>query len=86
VQLSERVIIYELFHDDAGDMHYRIKEKINKKNVLVSFLKKIPRKFLWVYRYTTKINISSAKPLSERQYQEIQQNMDQLDIDRNGEN
>jgi hypothetical protein len=32
------------------------------------------------------LNISSAKPLSERQYQEIQQNMDQLDIDRNGEN
>ncbi|KAJ3016424.1 hypothetical protein HKX48_004032 [Thoreauomyces humboldtii] len=38
VQLPEKVIIYELFHDDASDMHYRIKEKIQKKlecNLLV---------------------------------------------------
>ncbi|KAJ3351285.1 hypothetical protein HDU83_009012 [Entophlyctis luteolus] len=38
VQLSDRIIIYELFHDDATDMHYRIKEKIQKKldcNLLV---------------------------------------------------
>jgi intraflagellar transport protein 122 len=31
VQLPERVIIYELYHDDITDMHYRIKEKIHKK-------------------------------------------------------
>ena len=31
VQLPDRVIIYELFHDDSTDMHYRIKEKIQKK-------------------------------------------------------
>ncbi|KAH6577809.1 hypothetical protein BASA50_009124 [Batrachochytrium salamandrivorans] len=30
VQLVDRVIIYELFHDEAGDMHYRIKEKLHK--------------------------------------------------------
>ncbi|KAJ3332247.1 hypothetical protein HDU76_000838 [Blyttiomyces sp. JEL0837] len=38
VQLPDRVIIYELFHDDATDMHYRIKEKLQKKldcNLLV---------------------------------------------------
>lgn len=38
IQLSDRVIIYELFHDDVSDMHYRIKEKIPKKfdcNLLV---------------------------------------------------
>jgi intraflagellar transport protein 122 len=38
VQLPDRVIIYELFHDDATDMHYRIKEKLHKKldcNLLV---------------------------------------------------
>ncbi|KAG4084721.1 WD40-repeat-containing domain protein [Neocallimastix lanati (nom. inval.)] len=38
VQLPEKIIIYELFHDDATDMHYRIKEKIIKKldcNLLV---------------------------------------------------
>lgn len=38
VQLTDRVIVYELFHDDATDMHYRIKEKIQKKldcNLLV---------------------------------------------------
>ncbi|KAI9105021.1 WD40-repeat-containing domain protein [Phlyctochytrium arcticum] len=38
VQLPEKVIIYELFHDDTSDMHYRIKEKILKKldcNLLV---------------------------------------------------
>ncbi|KAJ1546612.1 hypothetical protein HK096_004918, partial [Nowakowskiella sp. JEL0078] len=31
VQLPDRIIIYELFHDDASDMHYRIKEKLQKK-------------------------------------------------------
>lgn len=38
VQLPEKIIIYELFHDDGCDMHYRIKEKIQKKlecNLLV---------------------------------------------------
>ncbi|KAJ3091116.1 hypothetical protein HK102_001633 [Quaeritorhiza haematococci] len=38
VQLPDRVIIYELFHDDATDMHYRIKEKLQKRlecNLLV---------------------------------------------------
>ncbi|KAI9197284.1 WD40-repeat-containing domain protein [Polychytrium aggregatum] len=38
VQLPDRVIIYEVFHDDATDMHYRIKEKLQKKldcNLLV---------------------------------------------------
>jgi intraflagellar transport protein 122 len=30
VQLPERCIVYELFHDENGDMHYRIKEKIVK--------------------------------------------------------
>ncbi|KAJ3071027.1 hypothetical protein HDU98_005913 [Podochytrium sp. JEL0797] len=38
VQLPDRIIIYELFHDDATDMHYRIKEKLQKKldcNLLV---------------------------------------------------
>ncbi|KAI8823543.1 WD40-repeat-containing domain protein [Fimicolochytrium jonesii] len=38
VQLPEKIIIYELFHDDASDMHYRIKQKIAKKvdcNLLV---------------------------------------------------
>ncbi|KAJ1568295.1 hypothetical protein HK405_002985 [Cladochytrium tenue] len=38
VQLPDRVIVYELFHDDATDMHYRIREKMHKKlecNLLV---------------------------------------------------
>ncbi|KAI8615618.1 hypothetical protein BC830DRAFT_282435 [Chytriomyces sp. MP71] len=38
VQLPDRIIIYELFHDDATDMHYRIKEKLQKRlecNLLV---------------------------------------------------
>ncbi|KAJ1568699.1 hypothetical protein HK405_014907, partial [Cladochytrium tenue] len=38
VQLPDRVIIYELYHDDATDMHYRIREKMHKKlecNLLV---------------------------------------------------
>jgi intraflagellar transport protein 122 len=38
VQLPDRVIIYELFHDDITDMHYRIKEKLQKRlecNLLV---------------------------------------------------
>ncbi|KAJ2997530.1 hypothetical protein HDV02_005419 [Globomyces sp. JEL0801] len=30
VQLSEKVVVYELFHDEQGDMHYRIKEKVMK--------------------------------------------------------
>jgi intraflagellar transport protein 122 len=38
VQLPDRVIIYELLHDDAFDMHYRVSTKIAKKldcNLLV---------------------------------------------------
>ncbi|XP_059169667.1 intraflagellar transport protein 122 homolog [Physella acuta] len=38
VQLPDRIIVYELYSDDAADMHYRVKEKINKKfdtNLLV---------------------------------------------------
>ncbi|KAJ3403303.1 hypothetical protein HDV05_007909, partial [Chytridiales sp. JEL 0842] len=38
VQLADRVIIYELVHDEPTDMHYRIKEKLQKKldcNLLV---------------------------------------------------
>ncbi|KAJ3255478.1 hypothetical protein HDU77_003673 [Chytriomyces hyalinus] len=38
VQLPDRVIIYELHRDDPTDMHYRIKEKLQKKlecNLLV---------------------------------------------------
>ncbi|KAI8907280.1 WD40-repeat-containing domain protein [Gorgonomyces haynaldii] len=38
VQLPERLVVYELFHDENGDMHYRIKDKINKNfdcNLLV---------------------------------------------------
>ncbi|KAJ8046678.1 hypothetical protein HOLleu_05441 [Holothuria leucospilota] len=38
VQLSDRIIIYELYSEDAADMHYRVKEKINQKfdcNLLV---------------------------------------------------
>ena len=38
VQLPDRIVIYELYSEDAADMHYRIKEKINKKfdcNLLV---------------------------------------------------
>lgn len=38
VQLPDRVHIYELAHDDAFDMHYRIKEKIHENlecNLLV---------------------------------------------------
>lgn len=30
MQLPDRVHIYELAHDDAFDMHYRIKEKIHE--------------------------------------------------------
>ncbi|KAJ3275108.1 hypothetical protein HDV01_001247 [Terramyces sp. JEL0728] len=30
VQIPDRVVVYELFHDEQGDMHYRIKEKIQK--------------------------------------------------------
>lgn len=33
VQLSDRVIIYELSHDDAYDMHYRVRDKIHKQLV-----------------------------------------------------
>eukprot|EP00164_Ancoracysta_twista_P001588 GFYU01002082.1.p1 GENE.GFYU01002082.1~~GFYU01002082.1.p1 ORF type:complete len:1195 (-),score=419.63 GFYU01002082.1:77-3661(-) len=38
VQLPDRVIIYELTHDDQYDMHYRVREKIAKRldcNLLV---------------------------------------------------
>ncbi|XP_041348420.1 intraflagellar transport protein 122 homolog [Gigantopelta aegis] len=38
VQLPDRIIVYELYSDDSADMHYRVKEKINKKldcNLLV---------------------------------------------------
>lgn len=38
VQLPDRIVVYELYSDDVTDMHYRIKEKINKKfdcNLLV---------------------------------------------------
>ncbi|RUS86065.1 hypothetical protein EGW08_006158 [Elysia chlorotica] len=38
VQLPDRIIVYELYSDDVADMHYRVKEKINKKfdcNLLV---------------------------------------------------
>ncbi|XP_071492144.1 intraflagellar transport protein 122 homolog [Diadema antillarum] len=38
VQLSDKIVVYELYSDDASDMHYRVKEKINKKfdcNLLV---------------------------------------------------
>lgn len=38
VQLPDRIVVYELYSDDAADMHYRVKEKINKKfecNLLV---------------------------------------------------
>ncbi|XP_046555893.1 intraflagellar transport protein 122 homolog [Haliotis rubra] len=38
VQLPDRIVIYELYTDDSADMHYRVKEKINKKldcNLLV---------------------------------------------------
>ena len=38
VQLSDKIVIYELCSDDTSDMHYRPKERINKKfdcNLLV---------------------------------------------------
>ena len=38
VQLPDKIVVYELYSDDAADMHYRVKEKINKKfdcNLLV---------------------------------------------------
>ena len=38
VQLPERVVIYELCSDDAEDMRYKVKDRINKKldcNLLV---------------------------------------------------
>lgn len=38
VQLPDRIVVYELHSEDATDMHYRIKEKINQKlecNLLV---------------------------------------------------
>jgi len=37
-QLPDRVIVYELNHDDAFDMHYRVSHKIQKQltcNLLV---------------------------------------------------
>ncbi|KAK7101404.1 intraflagellar transport protein 122 homolog isoform X1 [Littorina saxatilis] len=38
VQLPDRIVVYELYSEDLADMHYRVKEKINKKfecNLLV---------------------------------------------------
>lgn len=38
VQLPDKIVVYELYSDDAADMHYRVKDKINKKfecNLLV---------------------------------------------------
>ncbi|XP_050737940.1 intraflagellar transport protein 122 homolog [Eriocheir sinensis] len=38
VQLPERIIIYELYSQEASDMHYRVREKINQRldcNLLV---------------------------------------------------
>ncbi|XP_064632482.1 intraflagellar transport protein 122 homolog isoform X2 [Lineus longissimus] len=38
VQLPDRIVIYELYSEDSADMHYKVKEKINKKyecNLLV---------------------------------------------------
>ncbi|ELU12491.1 hypothetical protein CAPTEDRAFT_164190 [Capitella teleta] len=38
VQLPDKIVVYELYSDDNTDMHYRVKEKINKKfdcNLLV---------------------------------------------------
>ncbi|KAA0183686.1 hypothetical protein HAZT_HAZT008812 [Hyalella azteca] len=38
VQLPERVIVYELYSQEAADMHYRVRDKINQKlecNLLV---------------------------------------------------
>ena len=32
VQLPDRIIVYELFQDDAFDMHYRIRERINERH------------------------------------------------------
>lgn len=31
IQLSDRMIIYELAHEDSYDMHYRVRERIHKK-------------------------------------------------------
>eukprot|EP00743_Colponemidia_sp_Colp-15_P003978 GILK01004290.1.p1 GENE.GILK01004290.1~~GILK01004290.1.p1 ORF type:complete len:1251 (-),score=266.14 GILK01004290.1:264-4016(-) len=31
VQMSDRIYIYEVSHEDSYDMHYRIRDKINKK-------------------------------------------------------
>ncbi|XP_052282617.1 intraflagellar transport protein 122 homolog isoform X3 [Dreissena polymorpha] len=38
VQLPDKIVIYELYSDDAADMHYRVKDKIGRKfecNLLV---------------------------------------------------
>lgn len=38
VQLPDKIVVYELYSDDAADMHYRVKDKINRKfecNLLV---------------------------------------------------
>uniref|UniRef100_A0A3B3SNU1 Intraflagellar transport protein 122 homolog n=1 Tax=Paramormyrops kingsleyae TaxID=1676925 RepID=A0A3B3SNU1_9TELE len=38
IQLPEKILIYELYSDDSSDMHYRVKEKINRRfecNLLV---------------------------------------------------
>ena len=38
VQLPDKIVVYELYSEDVTDMHYRVKEKINRKfecNLLV---------------------------------------------------
>ena len=54
VQLSDKIVIYELYSDDASDMHYRVKEKINKKfdcNLLVVCAEHIILcQVSWVYK------------------------------------
>ncbi|KAL4226474.1 hypothetical protein ACF0H5_014457 [Mactra antiquata] len=38
VQLPDKIVVYELYSDDAADMHYRVKDKLNRKfecNLLV---------------------------------------------------
>ena len=33
VQLPDKIVVYELYSEDETDMHYRVKEKINRKLV-----------------------------------------------------
>ena len=38
MQLPDKITVYELYSDEPTDMHYRVKEKINRKfdcNLLV---------------------------------------------------